>query len=101
MTTANENALREEIARVGQSLYARGYTVGTAGNISARLADGWLITPTDACLGMLDPARIAKVSTAGEWVSGDKPSKTLACIAAFMTAMPTRTPWCIRTRRIW
>lgn len=78
MTTANENALREEIARVGQSLYARGYTVGTAGNISARLADGWLITPTDACLGTLDPARIAKVSTAGEWVSGDKPSKTLA-----------------------
>lgn len=76
--SAAENALREEIARVGQSLYARGYTVGTAGNISARLADGWLITPTDACLGTLDPARIAKVSTAGEWVSGDKPSKTLA-----------------------
>lgn len=78
MSAANENALREEIARVGQSLYARGYTVGTAGNISARLPDGWLITPTDACLGTLDPARIAKVSTAGEWVSGDKPSKTLA-----------------------
>lgn len=78
MTATNENALREEIARVGQSLYARGYTVGTAGNISARLPDGWLITPTDACLGTLDPARIAKVSTAGEWVSGDKPSKTLA-----------------------
>ncbi|WP_426396230.1 aldolase [Ralstonia sp. R-29] len=78
MTTANENALREEVARAGQSLYARGYTVGTAGNISARLPDGWLITPTDACLGTLDPARIAKVSTAGEWVSGDKPSKTLA-----------------------
>nr|WP_311528459.1 aldolase [uncultured Ralstonia sp.] len=74
----SENALREEIARVGQSLYARGYTVGTAGNISARLPDGWLITPTDACLGTLDPARIAKVSTAGEWVSGGKPSKTLA-----------------------
>lgn len=78
MTATNENALREEIARVGQSLYARGYTVGTAGNISARLPDGWLITPTDACLGTLDPGRIAKVSTAGEWLSGDKPSKTLA-----------------------
>jgi ribulose-5-phosphate 4-epimerase/fuculose-1-phosphate aldolase len=78
MTAATENALREEIARVGASLYARGYTVGTAGNISARLPDGWLITPTDACLGTLDPARSAKVSTAGEWVSGDKPSKTLA-----------------------
>lgn len=73
-----ENALREEICTVGRSLYARGYTVGTAGNISARLADGWLITPTDASLGNLDPGRIAKVATDGSWVSGDTPSKTLA-----------------------
>lgn len=72
-----ENHLREEICWAGASLFQRGYTVGTAGNISARLDDGWLITPTDACLGRLDPAKIAKVSTAGEWVSGDKPSKTL------------------------
>ena len=75
---SNENALREEICDVGRSLYQRGYTVGSAGNISARLDDGWLITPTDACLGRLDPAVIAKVNLAGEWVSGDKPSKTLA-----------------------
>lgn len=76
--TSRENALREEICDVGRLLYGRGYTVGSAGNISARLEDGWLITPTDACLGRLDPAAIAKVSLAGEWVSGDKPSKTLA-----------------------
>ncbi|VVP79010.1 3-oxo-tetronate 4-phosphate decarboxylase [Pseudomonas fluorescens] len=75
---SNEIALREEICEVGASLYGRGYTVGSAGNISARLDDGWLITPTDACLGRLDPASIAKVNLAGEWVSGDKPSKTLA-----------------------
>jgi ribulose-5-phosphate 4-epimerase/fuculose-1-phosphate aldolase len=75
---SNENALREEICEVGRSLFQRGYTVGSAGNISARLDDGWLITPTDVCLGRLDPATIAKVSLAGEWVSGDKPSKTLA-----------------------
>jgi ribulose-5-phosphate 4-epimerase/fuculose-1-phosphate aldolase len=75
---SNENALREEICDVGALLYSRGYTVGSAGNISARLEDGWLITPTDACLGRLDPAAIAKVNLAGEWVSGDKPSKTLA-----------------------
>jgi ribulose-5-phosphate 4-epimerase/fuculose-1-phosphate aldolase len=74
----NENALREEICDVGGQLYSRGYTVGSAGNISARLDDGWLITPTDACLGRLDPATISKVNLAGEWVSGDKPSKTLA-----------------------
>ncbi|WP_277588587.1 aldolase [Pseudomonas chlororaphis] len=73
-----EQALREEICDVGRSLYQRGYTVGSAGNISARLDDGWLITPTDICLGRLDPAAIAKVNLAGEWVSGDKPSKTLA-----------------------
>jgi len=73
-----EARLREEICTVGASLYARGYTVGSAGNISARLEDGWLITPTDACLGRLDPAAIAKVALNGDWVSGDKPSKTLA-----------------------
>ncbi len=75
---SNEARLREEICTVGASLYARGYTVGSAGNISARLDDGWLITPTDACLGRLDPAAIAKVGREGDWVSGDKPSKTLA-----------------------
>lgn len=73
-----EARLREEICTVGASLYARGYTVGSAGNISARLEDGWLITPTNACLGRLDPAAIAKVGLNGDWVSGDKPSKTLA-----------------------
>ena len=72
-----EAQLREEICVVGKSLYERGYTVGSAGNISARLEDGWLITPTDACLGRLRPEEIAKVSKDGTWVSGSKPSKTL------------------------
>ena len=73
----SENILREEICRVGGSLYQRNYTTGSAGNISARLPDGWLITPTDACLGNLDPGRISKVNTQGDWAGGDKPSKTL------------------------
>ncbi|CAM2197549.1 putative 3-oxo-tetronate 4-phosphate decarboxylase YgbL [Paraburkholderia kururiensis] len=73
-----EATLREEICTVGASLYARGHAVGSAGNISARLADGWLITPTDACLGRLDPAQIAKVDANGVAVSGARPSKTLA-----------------------
>jgi ribulose-5-phosphate 4-epimerase/fuculose-1-phosphate aldolase len=76
--TSNEAKVREEICVVGASLYTRGYTVGSAGNISARLDDGWLITPTDACLGRLDPADIAKVDLAGNAVSGGRPSKTLA-----------------------
>jgi ribulose-5-phosphate 4-epimerase/fuculose-1-phosphate aldolase len=74
---STEEQLREEICIVGKSLYDRGYTVGSAGNISARLEDGWLITPTDACLGRLKPQEIAKVSKDGTWVSGNKPSKTL------------------------
>ena len=72
-----EQQLREEICHIGANLFHRGYTTGTAGNISARLEDGWLITPTDACLGSLSPECIAKVTLQGEWVSGDKPSKTL------------------------
>ncbi|RRW39909.1 aldolase [Pseudomonas luteola] len=73
-----EQEIREEICKVGRSLYQRGYTVGTAGNISARLDDGWLITPTDACLGYLSPEAIAKVDVSGAWISGEKPSKTLS-----------------------
>jgi ribulose-5-phosphate 4-epimerase/fuculose-1-phosphate aldolase len=76
--SGEESKVREEICATGASLYQRGYTVGTAGNISARLDDGWLITPTDACLGRLDPAEIAKVDLAGNAVSGGRPSKTLA-----------------------
>lgn len=74
----NESAVREEMCNTGASLYSRGYTVGSAGNISARLSDGWLITPTDACLGRLDPADISKVNHDGVHVSGGRPSKTLA-----------------------
>lgn len=73
----SEDQIRDEICQVGADLFNRGYTSGTAGNISARLEDGWLITPTDVCLGHLEPGRIAKVTFNGEWVSGDKPSKTL------------------------
>jgi 3-dehydro-4-phosphotetronate decarboxylase len=73
----DEAAARAEVCRVGASLFARGYVHATAGNISVRLDDGFLITPTDACLGLLEPARLAHVSTAGDHVSGDRPSKTL------------------------
>ena len=76
--TSGEAKVREEICMTGASLYERAYTVGSAGNISARLDDGWLITPTDACLGRLDPAEIAKVDFDGNAVSGGTPSKTLA-----------------------
>jgi ribulose-5-phosphate 4-epimerase/fuculose-1-phosphate aldolase len=70
--------LREEICRVGRSLFERGYVHASAGNISARVDDGFLITPTDACLGFLEPARLAHVDARGEQISGDRASKTLA-----------------------
>lgn len=85
---SRETRIREEICTVGASLYQRGYTVGAAGNISARLDDGWLITPTDACLGRLDPAGLAKVDLAGNPVSGGKPSKTLALHRGIYQADP-------------
>jgi ribulose-5-phosphate 4-epimerase/fuculose-1-phosphate aldolase len=78
----NEAQAREEICRVGRSLFARGYAHATAGNISVRLDDasggGYLITPTDACLGFLDPARLAQLDGDGRQVAGDTASKTIA-----------------------
>jgi len=73
-----ETQAREEICRVGCSLFERGYAHATAGNISVRLDDGFLITPTDACLGFLDPATLSKVDADGRQVSGAPASKTLA-----------------------
>jgi 3-dehydro-4-phosphotetronate decarboxylase len=77
-----ENQAREDICRIGASLFARGYVHATAGNISLRLDEdqggGFLITPTDACLGFLDPARLARVDAQGRQTGGDRASKTLA-----------------------
>jgi len=74
----NESQLREEICRVGRSLFERGYVHATAGNISVRLDDGFLITPTDACLGHLDPARLARLDAHMHQTHGDLASKTMA-----------------------
>lgn len=70
-----ENQLREQICLQGQSIFDRGYTHGSTGNISARMEDGWLLTPTNSCLGRLDPARLSKLAWDGTLLSGDKPSK--------------------------
>ena len=70
-----EDALRESIALIGKSLYDRGLAHGSAGNISVKLSNGWLMTPTNSCLGRLDPARISRLDAKGKLVSGDKPSK--------------------------
>jgi 3-dehydro-4-phosphotetronate decarboxylase len=84
----NESQAREEICRVGKSLFDRGYVHATAGNLSVRLDDGFLITPTDACLGFLDAERLAKVDGAGNQVAGDRASKTLALHRRIYDAAP-------------
>ncbi|MBV9489956.1 MAG: aldolase [Verrucomicrobia bacterium] len=74
-THASETRLREQIVEFGCSLFERGLTAGSSGNLSVRLEDGWLLTPTNASLGRLDPARLAKLDAKGNSLSGDPPSK--------------------------
>ncbi|SDN61534.1 Ribulose-5-phosphate 4-epimerase/Fuculose-1-phosphate aldolase [Halomonas shengliensis] len=76
MSRHHETRLREQIATLGRSLFDRGLTMGSSGNISVRLEDGgWLMTPTNACLGRLDPAEISRLGGQGEWLDGHKPTK--------------------------
>jgi ribulose-5-phosphate 4-epimerase/fuculose-1-phosphate aldolase len=73
---SDETNTREEICEVGLSLFSRGLTFGSTGNISVRLAQGgWLMTPTNASHGKLDPANLSKFDTEGRLVSGGKPTK--------------------------
>jgi ribulose-5-phosphate 4-epimerase/fuculose-1-phosphate aldolase len=78
MNYLTEDAARAQIVHIGRSLFERGYVHSTAGNISVRLADGYLITPTDACLGFLEPERLARLDLEGRQISGDRASKTIA-----------------------
>jgi ribulose-5-phosphate 4-epimerase/fuculose-1-phosphate aldolase len=85
----NELDFREEICRIGASLYARGYVHASAGNISVKLDDGsFLITPTDACLGNLAASELAHVNAQGVQLSGARASKTLALHRSIYAAAP-------------
>ena len=73
---SEETCLRDRISRVGRSVFDRGLTFGSTGNISVRLSDGtMLMSPTNASLGDLDPATLSKLSADGGYLSGDKPTK--------------------------
>ena len=79
----SDAALRDDICRFGRSLFERGLTPGSSGNISLRLDDGgWLVTPTNASLGFLDPAAISRLDAAGRLVSGHAPTKEIPLHAA-------------------
>jgi len=72
----SEAKLREAICRFGRSMFDRGLTAGSSGNLSASLPDGgWLMTPTGSSLGDLDPARLSRLDANGRLVDGDKPTK--------------------------
>jgi len=85
----NETQQRDEIATLAASMFDRGLTFGASGNISVRLADGWLMTPTGCTMGAIDPARIARLDERGEWVSGDKPTKESVLHLAMYRQRPT------------
>ena len=78
--------LRHAICDWGRSLFERGLTSGSSGNISVRIASGYIITPTNSCLGRLDPERLSVLDQAGSHVGGDKPSKEVPLHLAFYEA---------------
>ena len=71
----NESQQRDQIVLLAKSMFERGLTFGSSGNISARVDDGWLMTPTGSTMGTLDPAKISKLDNDGVHISGDKPTK--------------------------
>ena len=71
-----ESRQRDLVVATGASLFNRGLTHGSTGNISVRLEDGgWLMTPTGSSLGTLDPKRLSKLDEHGNLVSGDPATK--------------------------
>ena len=71
----SENSERDSICRLAKSLFDRGLTIGSSGNISVRLDDGWLMTPTGSSMGNLDPNEISKLDLSGNLISGNNPTK--------------------------
>jgi ribulose-5-phosphate 4-epimerase/fuculose-1-phosphate aldolase len=73
-----EHTLRDHLCEIGKSIFDRGLTHGSTGNLSVRVDEGWLVTPTGSSLGWLEPDRLAKIDDSGRPVSGDPPTKELA-----------------------
>ena len=79
-----EAALREQICTLAKSLFDRGLTHGSTGNISARTEDGGLlVSPTGTSFGRLDPARLSRFDAQGQHIAGDAPTKEMPLHTAF------------------
>ncbi|MDF2996488.1 MAG: aldolase [Xanthobacteraceae bacterium] len=83
---SKEAALREGLCRWGRSLFERGLTPGSSGNLSVRLADGYLVTPTNACLGFLEAERLSRLDAQGNHIGGDAPTKEIPLHMSFYEA---------------
>jgi 3-dehydro-4-phosphotetronate decarboxylase len=86
---SGEAQQRADLVRFGKSLFDRGLTPGSSGNISVKLEDGWLFTPTNSCLGFLEADRLSKLDRDGKHISGDAPTKELPLHFAFYQARPS------------
>jgi len=89
MNDQSEGKLRSDIVRFARSMFERGLTPGSSGNISVRLANGYLATPTNACLGFLDPTRLAQLDGHGAHVGGDAPTKEMPLHLVFYEGRPS------------
>jgi len=89
MSVTEENSLRERLCRWGRSFFHRGYSPGSSGNLSCRLNDGYLVTPTNSCLGFLEPDRLSKLDAEGRHVGGDPPTKELPLHLTFYEVRPS------------
>lgn len=105
----NAGNVRAEMVAICLSLFQRGYAHGSAGNVSARMGNGFLVTPTRSSMGRLDAARLSHLDATGQHIAGDKPSKEVPMHLAFYAARPQaqaivhlHSPWatllsCLRT----
>jgi 3-dehydro-4-phosphotetronate decarboxylase len=84
-----EAQLRRDLVRLASSLFSRGLTPGSSGNISVKLDDGWLVTPTNSCLGFLDPQELSRLDLSGRLVDGPAPTKELPLHLSFYEARPS------------
>jgi ribulose-5-phosphate 4-epimerase/fuculose-1-phosphate aldolase len=98
----NERELRNQIVTHGQYLSSRGYSPGTSGNLSARLGDGYLMTPTNSSLVSLDPDQLSRLDASGHHIDGDKPSKEVIVHLAMYHSRPAagavvhlHSPYCM------
>lgn len=88
MSGRDEARLREALCEAGRLFHQRGLAIGSAGNLSVRLDDGYLVTPTNSSLGRLQPERLSRLAADWSHVAGDKPTKEVAMHRAFYESRP-------------